>query len=468
MLPTPLLKIAGLTRNTKFENDLFAVGGYVRDQILTGRLGDDVDIVTTGDAIELANLIFQAGIAAHPPVTYPRFGTALVVCDGLSVEIVTARRESYDPTSRKPAVETGTLMDDALRRDFTCNTLLLGLHDQEIRDPLGIGLSDLHAGILRTPRPAEETFRDDPLRMLRAIRFRWKLGFAPTDDLWDSIRTSRERLRIVSFERIRDEIVKMLMHPTAPDALNSLMECGLFEIIAPEFLAMVNCEQGKWHHLDVWDHTMLVLRNLPPDASLELRLAALFHDVAKPPTRSIDTDGNTRFFGHETEGASMTWDILNRWKFSNRTILRVANLVKGHMRLGTMNQFTTPAARRLIRDFDEDLPLLLDLVEADASSLRPGVRVMDLAPMREKLAATAVSTPASRIRSPLTGEVVMEILSVGPGPVIGAVQRSLEEQVIQGTFSSDDTEAARDWLRTHAHLYRRPHSEPSPAITDQK
>ncbi len=462
MLPSPLLKIATLTRNTKFDGDIFAVGGYVRDQLLTGQLGDDVDLVTTGDAIELAGMIFQAGIAAHPPVTYPRFGTALIVCDGLPVELVSARKESYDPTSRKPSVTFGTLIDDARRRDFTCNTLLLGLHDGELRDPLETGLTDLRNGILRTPRPADETFRDDPLRMLRAIRFRWKLGFTPADGLWDSIRTSRERLRIVSFERIRDELVKMLMHPTAPDAMNSIMASGLFEIIAPEFLPMVNCEQGKWHHLDVWDHTMLVLSNLSPEAPLELRLAALFHDVAKPPTRSVDSDGNTRFFGHETEGASMTWDILSRWKFSNRTILRVANLVKGHMRLGTMNQLTSPAARRLIRDYDEDLPLLLDLVEADASSLRPGVRVIDLAPIREKLAATAVTTPASRIRSPLSGEAIMEILSISSGPLVGQVQRSLEEQVIQGTLSSDDQDSAETWLRGHAHLFRRPPSSSPP------
>lgn len=456
MLPVPLQKIADLTRGTEFENDLFAVGGFVRDQLLTGQLGADVDLVTTGDALALAQLIFEAGIATYPPVTYPRFGTALLICDDLQVELVTARSESYDATSRKPSVTKASLREDSLRRDFTCNTLLLGLHDGEIRDPLGTGLTDLEAGVLRTPRPADETFRDDPLRMLRAVRFRWKLAFTPAEGLWDAIRDSRERLRIVSFERIRDELVKMLMHPSAPDALNDLMQSGLFEIIAPEVLPMVDCEQGKWHHLNVWDHTMLVLRNLPADASLELRLSALFHDVAKPATRSIDAQGNTRFFGHETEGAAMTWEILSRWKFPNRTILRVANLVKGHMRLGTMTQLSQPAARRLVRDFDEDLPLLLDLVEADAGSLRPGVRVMDLAPIRERLAVTALTTPASRIRSPLSGEEIMEILSIGPGPTVGAVQRSLEEQLIDGTIAFGDADAAREWLRRHANLFVKP------------
>ena len=456
MLPVPLQKIADLTRGTEFENDLYAVGGFVRDQLLTGQLGDDVDLVTTRDALKLAELIYRSGLSTNPPVTYPRFGTALVVCDGLQVELVTARSESYDVTSRKPSVTRASLREDSLRRDFTCNTLLLGLHDGEITDPLKIGLEDLKAGILRTPRPAAETFQDDPLRMLRAVRFRWKLGFTPAEGLWGAIRESRERLRIVSFERIRDELTKMITHPSAPDALDDLMQVGLFEIIAPEFIAMVDCEQGKWHHLDVWHHTLLVLRNLPAKASLELRLAALLHDVAKPSTRSVDEAGNTRFFGHETAGAERTWEILSRWKFPNRTIIRVANLVKGHMRLGTMDRLSIPAARRLIRDFDEDLPLLLDLVEADCSALKPGVRVMDLGPVREKLAATAHITPASRIRSPLSGEEIMDILSIDPGPVVGSVQRHLEEQIIQGSLAYDDRDGAKNWLRDHSFLFAKP------------
>ena len=456
MLPDPVLEIAQITRGTPFENDLYLVGGAVRDPLLGLPAGGDFDLVTTHDALNLAELLWLAGLSSIPPVTYPRFGTAMLVIQGANIELVTARAESYDESSRKPTVTPASLLEDALRRDFTVNSLMIQIHNGTLYDLLGTGQRDLRDRVLRTPRPPDETFIDDPLRMLRAVRFRWKLGFTPAPGLWESIRHNRERLGIISFERIRDELVKMLLHPTAADALDDLMQVGLMELIAPEFLPMVGCEQGKWHHLDVWDHTLLVLRNLPSDAPLELRLAALFHDVAKPATRTIDPNGDIRFFGHETEGEAMAIKILTQWKFPTATIHRVASLVRGHMRLGSMEKFTATAARRLVRDFDADLSLLLDLVEADAAALRPGVRMLDLSPIRERIEQVAIATPAAVIQAPLTGEQIMAILDVPAGRVVGAAKRDLEELIITGEIQPGDADAASQWLHENADRYRPP------------
>lgn len=454
MPPDPVLEIAKITRETPFENDLYLVGGAVRDPLLGLQAGEDFDLVTTGDAIALADLIWKSGLSTIAPVTYPRFGTAMVRVQGADVELVSARAESYDPSSRKPEVRRATLLDDALRRDFTVNSLMIRIHDGTLLDLLGSGREDLKNGILRTPRDPDETFIDDPLRMLRAVRFRWKLGFTPAPNLWESISKNRHRLGIISFERIRDELVKMLLHPSAPDALNDLMKLGLMEMIAPEFLPMVGCEQGKWHHLDVWGHSLLVLKNLPPTAGLELRLGALFHDVAKPPTRIVDDRGDVRFFGHEAVGATMTTEILTRWKFPTATIDRIAALVRGHMRLGSMEKFTSAAARRLVREFDADLPLLLDLVEADASALRPGVRILDLSPIRQQIEQVAIATPAAAIQAPLSGGQIIALLNIPAGKVVGAVKRDLEELIITGELTPGDSDAATAWLQQNAHRYQ--------------
>ncbi|MER3466736.1 MAG: tRNA nucleotidyltransferase, partial [Armatimonadota bacterium] len=205
-----LERIAEATRGTKWEGRLFAVGGCVRDALLGLPEGTDFDVVTEESSQELANFLYTMGVSSIPPVAYPRFGTALVRIGEANVEIVTARRESYAPESRKPKVAPATLLEDARRRDFTVNTLLRNLHTGELLDPLGIGLTDLRERVLRTPLDPEATFSDDPLRMLRAVRFRWRLGLTPAESLYDAIRQKRSRLSIVSVERIRNELVLML------------------------------------------------------------------------------------------------------------------------------------------------------------------------------------------------------------------------------------------------------------------
>ncbi|MCL6630958.1 MAG: tRNA nucleotidyltransferase, partial [Armatimonadetes bacterium] len=231
-------KIRDATRNTEYEGRLYLVGGIVRDEIMGRPTTEDVDIVLEGDALELAQFLFEKGIADHRPVTYPRFGTAMISVEGQSVELVSARRESYAPTSRKPDVELAGLYDDVLRRDFTINTLLENLHTGKILDLTGKALEDIRARVIRTPTRPDKTFHEDPLRMLRAIRFAVRLGFDIEAETWQAIVRNAPRLEIISMERIRDEFVKILLSDCPARGLRMLKESGLLREFAPEFLEM--------------------------------------------------------------------------------------------------------------------------------------------------------------------------------------------------------------------------------------
>jgi len=440
-----LIKLQQATAGSEYESKLWLVGGAVRDKQMGRQESTDFDIVLESDATALARFVYEKGVSDIAPVVYPRFGTAMLRILGTTVELITARKESYETESRKPEVKPATLEEDALRRDFTVNTLLQNLHTKELRDPLGVGLSDLKAKILRTPLEPEATFFDDPLRMLRAIRFRQQLGFDPAPGLYESIKEQSGRLAIISAERIRDEWSKMLVMPGASQSMRELLSTGLLGQFAPEFLTMIVVEQGRYHHLDVWDHTLLVLDKVGP-GDLTLSLAALLHDVGKPSTRFIDEKGDTRFFGHEDVGAEMTRAMLQRLKFSNDQIEPVVLLVKNHMRLGSMPQFTASAARRLIRDMDGEVDSLLTLVEADASSLRPGVKALDLGPVRQRLAEVKVATPRSTLESPLSGEEIMRVAGIAPGPEVGRLKALLLDKVIEGELSPGDKESAKKAL----------------------
>jgi poly(A) polymerase len=417
---------------------------------LLGRVhNNDFDLVTRGSSAELARLLFDKRVSTMAPVTYERFGTAMVEVQGVKIEIVTARRESYDPESRKPNVEPATLEEDALRRDFTANALLRNLHTGELYDPLGCGLDDLNARILRTPLDPLATFFDDPLRMLRAVRFRWQLGFDPAPGLYNAVRKEAHRLRIISAERIRDEFMKMLALASSSEALADLMELGLFHEFAPEFEEMVGVEQGDFHHLDVWKHTLLVVKNAG-QGDLILSLAALFHDIGKPRTKMVDAEGDIRFFGHESVGAEMTYEVMRRLKFPQRDVDAVTLLVMNHMRLGSSPEFTPAAARRLLRALDTEVPRLLALVEADANALKIGVKALNLEPIRRRLEEVRRATPRASLESPLSGAEIMDILGIPSGPEVGRWKRFLIEKVLEGELSPGDKESAAAVLKSKA------------------
>lgn len=445
--------IADATRGTQWQDKLWIVGGAVRDELFGLPPAPEIDIVLESDALALADFLHAKGISTIAPVTYPRFGTALVHVHGGQVELVTARSESYAEESRKPDVQPASLKEDALRRDFTINTLLKNIHTGEVRDPLGTGLADLQNKILRTPLKPEATFYDDSLRMLRAVRFRNRFNLKPAAGLFEAITNERERLRIISQERIRDELVKMLLAPSAAESLSDLMQLGLIEMFAPEFCEGIGVDQGSYHTKDVWNHTLDVVRvaaskELPANEKLLVMLGALFHDIGKPRTRSVEPDGRIRFFGHEKLGAQMAFETLMRLKFSRKTSADVSLLVANHMRLGSAVPFTPAAARRLVRDMDELLEPLLIICESDAGALRAAPKGIDFQDVRQKIAQVFEQVPKTELISPLSGGEIMDALGIGPGPKVGELKERLTEAVLEGSLAPGDKEAALRMLES--------------------
>lgn len=445
----PLKAIADATRGGRWENRLFLVGGAVRDELLGLSVSGDFDIVLEGDAEELARFLYEQGVSSIAPAIYPRFGTAMVRVESVNVELASARKESYVEESRKPDVQPATLLEDAKRRDFTINTLLRNLHTDELLDLLHTGLPDLEARMLRTPLDAGDTFSDDPLRMIRAIRFKVRFDLTPAPGLMEAIRENTERLRIVSFERIRDEIVKILEGPNPQVALADLMDTALLDVFAPEFREGIGVEQGSYHSKDVWGHTLDVVEKAQGKSLLVL-LAALLHDIGKPRTKSTEEGGRIRFFGHEEIGADTAREILRRLKFSNDTVEDVALIVKNHMRLGSAVPFTPAAARRLRRDLGDLVEPLIEVCEADATALARIPKGIDFSDVRAKLAQVERAVENRTFDSPLSGEEIMAITGAEQGPDVGRFKQLLSDAVVEGRIAPDDKGAATIMLRALA------------------
>jgi poly(A) polymerase len=459
MLEDTLQRLRTGLAGTPYEGKVFLVGGYVRDKLLGRPLPNDIDLVLEGDALQLAQLLYERGIANHHPVTYPRFGTAMVHIGETLVELVTARAESYHDASRKPKqVHPTTLYEDALRRDFTVNTLLENLHTGEIVDPLGVGLADLQARRLRTPRDPHATFYEDPLRMLRAVRFSVQLDFTIDPSVYQAILEQAERLAIVSMERIRDEFTRLMDLPRAADGLQMLLETRLLHQFGQPLLPMVGCTQNEYHLYDVWEHSLKAVGFVNPEGlempAWELRLAALLHDVGKPDTRTVDEQGGVHFYEHERVGAHIAADWLRSLRYPNAVVEQVSKLVKLHMRPGFYTpEWTDSAVRRLIRDAGDLLEPLLRLVEADIKAQRHDVVHADLNALRAHILRVQAAQPKEKWQSPLTGKQIIERFGLKPSPLVGQIKAYLEEQVIEGKLAHDDIESA--WKLAEAFLNER-------------
>jgi poly(A) polymerase len=415
----------------------WVVGGYVRDKLL-GRPHPNPDVVVEhGDALKLAER-FAALANAGPPITFERYGTAQVTLPGHLVEFVTARAESYAPESRKPDVRPATLEEDLRRRDFTINTLLMDL-EGKIHDPLG-GRKDLESRMLRTPADPLRTFADDPLRMLRAIRFASQLDFELAPEIVPAMRQMRSRLAppVISVERIADELRRMLTSDRPRLAIELLDAGGLLEIVLPEVAACKGVAQTGFHTHDVYGHTLLTVERVPAD--LVLRLAALFHDVGKPSTATADG----AFPGHELVGAQLAKSALERLRFSQKEIESVVELIRLHLRpVYYRSEWTDGAVRRLARDAGEQLGRLMALARADvAASAYPEPEKLD--ELQARINAVLSERP-SRLAPVLTGDDVMRVRRIGPGPEVGRIKQRLEELVIDGEIPPT-REAALEYL----------------------
>jgi poly(A) polymerase len=431
--------------------EAYLVGGFVRDRLLGRPLGKDIDIVVVGQPqLPLLELISRRQGWSRPAI-FERFGTGMTQGEGYTIEVVVARAERYDPGSRKPSVRPGTLEDDIRRRDFTVNALAQTFAGRVI-DLTGHGLDDLRAGILRTPLPPAETFSEDPLRMFRAARFVAQLGFTLAPGVLEAMRADAGRVSILSAERIRDELSRLLVaeHPRA--GLEVLRGGGLLETALPELVPMAGVEQGGWHVHDVWDHTTHTVALTRPN--LVTRLAALFHDCGKPATHVVAPDGKHTFYDHPSVGGGIAESVLGRLRYSNDEVAAVASLVRLHLRPIQYQAAThsDSAVRRLIRDAGPLGAALLDLARADTrASAFP--HVDDIDQLEERMAALDQGGAVTRLRPPLDGHQIQRLAGDRrPGPWLGRAQRALVDAVLDGEIGAGDRDAAEAWLRSRPEL----------------
>jgi len=429
------------------------VGGYVRDRLLGGdreKQIHEVDILVEGQGAPRLATAVASALQLHPPVIFERFGTAHLDIDtGHALEFVSSRVERYDPASRKPDVSPGTLQDDVMRRDFTINTLLMEW-DGTVLDLTGRGLADLKARRIVTPLEPKTTFDEDPLRMLRAVRFATTLEFTLDPSVESAIREQSGRLQppTVSMERIRDEFSKLLVAEQPQRGLELLDATRLLPRILPQLEAGKGMQQGGWHSHDVFGHALLAAALAPPE--LITRLAALLHDVGKPAVHEL-RDGKPTFIGHQEIGADMAGPALRHLRYPGEVVDAVTKLIRLHMRPIQYDPqgWEDKAVRRLVRDAGDQLDRLLALARADMrASHYPDVKkIDDLEARIRRLDADAIAA----IRSPLTGEDLMARTGRPAGPWIKRVKSALEDAIVDGTLPPDP-QAAWQYLEAHPEL----------------
>jgi poly(A) polymerase len=412
---------------------------------LLRRPSPDLDFATNATPPETEAVLREP----WPPGTHiaiykvgEKFGTIGAIIDNKRVEITTYRGEVYRET-RKPEVEfIRSLEEDLARRDFTINAMAMA-PDGTIIDPFG-GRSDLTGRYLRAVGSPEERFKEDPLRMLRAVRFACQLGFDIERDTFAAIIQRAKTLGKISWERRAEEMNKILLSPRPAEGLKLLYNSYLLDQLIPELLPMIGLQQrGDYHHKDVWRHTLQVVENT--EADLPLRWAAVLHDIAKPSTKSVE-DGEVHFFGHEFVGAEIARQVLLRFRYSAELVERVTKLVRMHQRINLYeSDWTVGAVRRFVREAGDELPLLFALSRADITSLREAkvaARMALARELEERVQRLREEEETEKIKSPLDGNELMAIFQRPPGPWIGKVKDRLLNAVLDGEIAADDREAA--------------------------
>ncbi len=424
--------------------EAYVVGGYVRDYYLH-RPSSDIDIVVVGSGVEVAEAL-AAELKTNVSI-FRRFGTAMLHADGVEVEFVGARKESYTPDSRKPQVEEGSLDDDQRRRDFTINAMawqLNGDHFGELVDPFD-GICDLEDCIIRTPCDPDITFSDDPLRMMRGVRFATQLGFDIEPETFEAIERNAHRIEIISQERILVELNKILMSPRPSMGLELLMQCGLLKLIFPEIHALAGVDKvGKHAHKDNFKHTLAVLDNVAMHSTdLYLRWAALLHDVAKPRTKAYDPKVGWTFHGHETLGSKMVPKIFRRLTLPLGEPMKfVQKLVFLHLRPIILSEaaVTDSAVRRLLFEAGDDVEALMILCRADITSgIESKVKryMSNFELVERKMKDLEERDRVRNFQPPINGDLIMSTYNIAPCSAIGEMKEIIKNAILDGEIPND-------------------------------
>ncbi|MCH8011405.1 MAG: HD domain-containing protein [Candidatus Marinimicrobia bacterium] len=453
----PICEVAGILGD-KLGIEVYVVGGYVRDLII-GRKLHDLDIMVVGDGIEFARQlakVLSAGSFGRIKnvIPFERFGTAAIPYQDGQIEVASARKEVYQFDSRKPAVSKTDLEGDLSRRDFNINAMAVSINRKnfgDLFDPYG-GIRDLKAKIIRTPLDPDSTFSDDPLRMMRAVRFAAQLQFNLDQVVIESIERNVRRIEIVSSERITAEFYKILGTDQPSIGLELLQHAGLMKIIFPEISEMFGLEQPlEWHHKDIFYHTLQVVDNIAEVSdNLDLRFAGLVHDIGKPRTRRLESKKGWTFHGHDFLGAKMLETIAQRMHLSNKTKDYLQKLVNLHLRpIALAKEGVTDAAiRRLMVDGGDETDDLMILCRADITSKNPNLVRKYLGNFErvDLMMHDVQERDAMRaFQSPVRGDVIMKECGLKPGPVIGRIKKRIENAILEGEIENS-YEAAFDYL----------------------
>jgi len=434
--------------------EAYVIGGFVRDLLLDRRV-TDLDVVTVGDGIDFAQSVSKK-LDNQPVKVFKTYGTAMLKYGDWDLEFVGARKESYSRDSRKPQVEPGSLRDDQLRRDFSINALAISLNKVnlgELSDPFG-GVEDLKKGLIRTPTDPHRTYSDDPLRMMRAIRFATQLGFAIEEDSMKAISEMKGRLSIVSAERVNVELNKIIMAERPSIGFKLLFKTGLLHEFFPELAQLQGVEeQAGIRHKDNFYHTLEVLDNVAVESNnLWLRWSAILHDIAKPPTKRFQPGIGWTFHGHEDKGARMVPKIFKRLKLPlDNQMKYVQKMVALHLRpiALTKEEATDSAIRRLLFDAGDDIDDLMILCKSDITSKNEKkVRryLSNYERVKERLVEVEEKDKVRNWQPPISGDEIMQTFGIKPSRNVGIIKNSIKEAILEGEISNDPEEARRFML----------------------